>query len=478
MPKRVLLINPKTVNKYYHYRLGKVEGWIVRFFQRAYSRQFDVPTGSHCTTMPPVTLFALEALFGDRVETTVVDEQVQEINFESPVDLVCLTSTTTQILRAREIAAEFRRRGIPVAIGGVHASCLPDECSEHFDVVCIGEAEGYVDELLGDLQNGALKPRYENRGVVNMADVPFYRYDITGGRYLPFHVVNFSRGCTFKCDFCSIQATLGTFRTRPVDDVVREIEEVGARHIWFPDATLTANPRAARELFRALIPLNINWLSQITLNIANDMEMLDLMAESGCWLVSIGFESLSELNLRTSRKVQNRAADYSRVIDALHERNIAIEGNFVFGFDEDGPDVFDRTAEFIIENGVDLPEFYVLTPYPDTELYQNLRAAGRIVDEDWSHYDNTHFVHLPVFEPKQMSREELRAGCREAERQVYTRRNTTRRLWRSGTRHMPVLFANYIYSTRIARKENLIPIERHHGSDTLDMAAYPLGTCS
>jgi radical SAM superfamily enzyme YgiQ (UPF0313 family) len=454
---KILLLNPKTVNKYYHVNLGrweKVFGW---FFRRFYDRKFEIPSHVHCTTMPPVTLYALESLFGCRCQIDIVDEQVDEIDRGKSYDLVCMTATTTQVPRAIELSHQFRARGIRTAIGGVHATCLPQELAPHFDTICIGEAEGYLDRLLLDLAQANLQAQYHNDRKIDMADVPFYRYDIGGGKYLPFHVLNYSRGCTFKCDFCSIQATLGGFRTRPVEHVVEEIRAVGHRNIWFPDATLTANPERARALFRALIPLNIRWLGQITLNVAKDMEMLDLMAESGCWLTGIGFDSLSKLNLKTSHKVQNRAEDYERVIAALHRRNIAIEGNFMFGFDEDDDTVFETTAKFVNDQGIDLPELYVLTPYPDTELYRRMLAEGRIVDHDWSHYDNTHFHYLPVFEPKLMSREALREGCRHAEKLIYNGRSTIRRLWNARSRHPTIWIANYIYMQRMKQQGNLIP---------------------
>lgn len=467
---RVLLLNPHTPNKYYHFRLGWTDSLFVSFFKRFYDKQFDIPLHTHCTTMPPVTLFALEALFSGRVDTVVVDEQVDPVDFNLDVDVVCMTATTPQINRAIEISRAFRARGVKTVIGGVHASALPEAAAPHFDSVCVGEAEGYIDELASDLKRDRLKPRYANLRTISMAEAPFYRYNIASGKYLPFHVINYSRGCVFKCDFCSIQSTLGSFRTRPVEQMVAEIQSVGVKHLWFPDATLTANPQKARELFRALIPLNVRWLSQITLNIAKDEAMLDLMAESGCWLVSIGFESLSDLNVRTSRKVQNRVDDYRRVIDALHRRKIAIEGNFVFGFDEDREDVFEKTADFVIEAGIDLPEFYVLTPYPDTALYRNWLAEGRIADHDWSHYDNTHFHYLPVFQPKHMSREALRQGCRDAERKVFARGNTLRRLLRARVPHPPVLIANYIYASRVAARNSLIPLEPLEHSFPLEAA--------
>ena len=458
MPKpKVLLINPKTVNKYYHLNYGGLDHAFAWFFRKFYDRRFQIPSHTYCTTIPPITLYALESLFDGRCEATIVDEQVDPLDLQSTADLVCITATTPQIPRAYEMARHFRSRGILTAIGGVHASALPDECAEHFDAVCIGEAEGYVDELLHDLAAGCLKSRYVNGAKISMADVPFYRYEIGGGKYLPFHVINYSRGCVFKCDYCSIQSTLGNFRTRPVEKVVEQIESVESRNLWFPDATLTANPQRARELFKALVPLKVRWLGQITLNVAKDEAMLDLMAESGCWLAGIGFDSLGKLNMRTAHKVQNRVEDYARVIQALHDRNIAIEGNFVFGFDEDQDDVFDSTAQFVLETGIDLPEFYVLTPYPDTELYRRLRAEGRIIDHDWTHYDNTHFHYLPVFQPKNMSRETLREGSRRAERKVYSAAGTLRRLAKARVFHPPVLIANAIYSRRLAQHGDLIP---------------------
>lgn len=465
--RHIALINPKTVNKYYHRNLGGVDRFFVWLFRTFYDRQFQIPSLSPCTSMPPVTLYALESIFGSRCCCTVIDEQVEAIDYSIDYDLVCVTATTPQIPRAIDISTRFRARGIPTAIGGVHATCLPDECAPHFDVVCVGEAEGYLGDLVADLESGSLKRRYVNRRAVSLGDVPFYRYEIGGGKYLPFHVISYSRGCVFKCDYCSIQSTIRGFRTRPVEKVVDRIKEVGSHNLWFPDATLTGNPQRARELFRALIPLKVRWLGQITLNIADDESMLDLMAESGCWLAGVGFESLSQRAMRASHKTQNRVADYPRIIKALHDRNIAIEGNFVFGFDDDVANVFDETARFIIDAGIDLPECYVLTPYPGTALYRRLMAEGRIIDDDWAHYDNTHFIFRPVFQPKNMSRDELWEGCKRCESMIYAPWNTVRRLINARVWRMPILIANIIYSRRLASCGNLIPVGEACGGRAL-----------
>ncbi len=458
-PLHVLLINPGTINRYYHARRSWADTQFLRYFRAFYDRKFQVPTHAHCTTVPPLTLFGLRALLRERCVTGVVDEQVEPIDFGASADLVCINATTRQITRAIEISARFRTRGIPTALGGVHATCMPDECAPHFDVVCVGEAEDYLDQLLDDLEGGTLKPRYVAHSEVPMSRVPFFDYQIGGGHYLPFHFIDFSRGCIYNCEFCSIQSTVGSFRAREVDEVVREIERVGSRNLFFTDATLTADPRKARELFRALIPLKVRWLGQISLNVAVDRDMVDLMAESGCWLASTGFESLSEKNLRHAGKSHNRVAGYADVIEAFHQRGIAMEGNFVFGFDDDCDDVFDNTARFVIQAGVDLPQFHLLTPYPDTALYRRLQAEGRIVDRDWSHYDNASYEHLPVFRPKRLSREALREGIRWTERTVFSWGNTFRRLARARVFHAPVLIANYVYASRIARLGTLLPVE-------------------
>ena len=185
---------------------------------------------------------------------------------------------------------------------------------------------------------------------------------------------------------------LGGHRTRSVDSVVRHISEVGARHVWFHDANLTADKAKAKALFRALIPLKITWMSSVPVSACLDEEMLDLMAASGCWLLSLGFETLSQANLQASRKRQTKVPEYLQVIQQLHSRRIAIEGNFIFGFDSDTLDVFDQTAKFVIKSGIDIPNFFVLTPYPNTPLYRGLDAQGRIVDRNWSHYENVHFA--------------------------------------------------------------------------------------
>ena len=446
--KTVIIINPFFSTRYTYQAVGlkgRIVTWVIR---KLYKDSFTLPDKARFTTVPPTTLMVLRALFEmNGCRAVAFDEQVEEIDFGLDADLVCLSATTPQYERAVQIGARFRERGIPVAIGGIHATLLPDECRDRFDVVCLGEAEGYLDRLVRDLSEGRLQSLYQSDAPVDMDKVPFIRNDLSVGRYFPVHAVSFSRGCNFHCDFCSIQAVKGRHRTRSIESVVNHIAESGEKEIYFPDAALTGNHRKARELFKALIPLKIKWWSSVPLDVCLKEDMLDLMAESGCWLVVVGFETLSEKGIEVSGKRQNKTNEYERVIRLLHDRNITIKGNFVFGFDGDTEDVFEKTAKFTVDTGIDFPEFMVLTPFPGTRLFQRLDDEGRILDRNWSNYEYIHFEQLPVFQPSHMSREVLRDGCRMAEKIAYSPMNTVRRLRNAG------VFRPWVYLMNLALVE-------------------------
>lgn len=452
---RILIVNPATPGKYVHNNRGGFDRIMQPLIRRYINKDFTFPVGSNCTLLPPITLLGLKSLFSKHSDVEIVDEQVESIMYDSVPDMVCITATTLQINRAIEISKRFRNIGIKTAIGGVHASLRPQDCVGHFDVVCIGEAESYVEKMISDLDRGKLTHIYQNKKLVPMDTVPFYSYEIGGGKYLPVHVISFSRGCKFSCDFCSIGNFYGSYRTRNIESIVKEIERVGAKYIWFPDATITGDMVKTKFLLEALSKLNIRWFSQATTNVLDNNAFLDLMAKSGCMAVSIGFESLNENNLRSSNKTQNRVNTYQKIVNELKSRSISVEGNFVFGFDEDRKDTFDQTAEFIVNSGIDLPQIFVLTPYPNTKLFEKLDTANRIVDKNWSNYDNMHFRGLPVFLPKNMSREELRDGCLNVERTVFSIQNTLQRIINSADGNFLIGLANYILASRVYRDGHL-----------------------
>ncbi len=447
--QKVLIINPATPGKYLHKNRGKFDDFIEPLFKQFLDVNFSFHNGNICSLLPPITLLGLKALFEKFINVEIVDEQVTSLDYTSQVGLVCLTASTPQFPRAIKISKKFRSAGIPTAIGGVHATARPHDAYKHFDTVCIGEAEGYITELIEDLKSNKLKKKYKNRDIVNMENVPFYDYEIGDGNYLPVHVVSSSRGCNFCCDYCSISSIYGKYRARSPHKIIEEIQRVGAKYVWFPDATFTGDLKWTEELLELMVKQNFQWISQMTMNATKNEKLLDLMAESGCKMVSIGFESLSNINLKSANKTQNNSKNYMRVIEKLHKRGIGIEGNFMFGFDDDDEGVFERTSKFIVESKIDLPQIFVLTPYPDTPLFKTLDQQDRIVDKNWSHYDNMHFNYLPVFEPKKMSRETLRAGCKYVERTVFSIENTLKRLSETKKDHFLIHVGNYIMASRI-----------------------------
>ena len=223
-----------------------------------------------------------------------------------------------------------------------------------------------------------------------------------------------TRGCIYQCEFCVVPAAWGTRPLqKPVGDVIADLRQMGARRVIFLDLNLIADVPYARELFTALIPLKLRWAGLVTTTIAWDDELLDLAARSGCRGLLIGFESLDQKALEETRKSFNMRKDYHLVVDRIHDRGIAIMGCFVFGFDSDTQETFDRTVEFVMESRMDLPRYAIAVPFPATALFGRLKAEKRILTEDWSLYDGQHVV----FEPRNMTPDELlaphRAGVEE-----------------------------------------------------------------
>lgn len=357
------------------------------------------------------------ALTPDDFEVEVINEQVEEIDYESPVDVVGISTLTANITHAYEIADRFRDKGVTVVMGGIHASFLPEEAINHCEAVVTGEAEYSWPKLLNDWKRGELKQFYRSDKLSDMADIPIPQrdLDLTVGYT---DKIEASRGCPFNCDFCSTNLHFGSkHRTRPIPKLIDDIKSIYRTRIhalMFTDDNIVGNPKYAKELFKAIKPLNVNWLGQCSLNIADNPKLLDLAARSGCKSLSVGFESLSEENLKKSRKLNNKVKRYEEQIKRMRDAGITVLANFMFGFDGDDKSVFERTAEFVLRHKMHA-YFTILTPYPRTRLRDRLLQEGRVLHSDWSLYDTAHCV----VKPKLMEPEEVEEGLKWAYQQIY-----------------------------------------------------------
>jgi radical SAM superfamily enzyme YgiQ (UPF0313 family) len=382
----------------------------------------------------PLNLAMLAALTPPEIEISIVDEAIEQTNFDEQVDLVGVSCTSAVVPRAYEIAAEYRKRGIKVALGGTHPTLIPHEAIKHADSVCIGEAEGSWGEMLADFRSGKLKRFYHNDGYCSLEGLPIPRRDLfEAEHYLPIDGIQTSRGCPFACDFCAVTAIFGhRYRFRPIRDVLAEIDTLKRKYVFFYDDNIVGNPGYSKELFRALIPYNKRWIGQAPTTVIKDPELLKLMAKSGCKGLFVGFESLSEENLRQSLKKHNDPKQYKEVVRKLHDQGIVISGAFVFGLDNDDRTVFERTLEFAMDVELDIAQFNWLTPYPGTPIYDRLKAENRLIETEWWLTGSglgTETGEAVVYHPKMMSADELKEGSRWVRRNFYSTSSILRRFF-------------------------------------------------
>src|SRR5262244_3492760 len=334
---------------------------------------------------PQLTMPLVAALTPPQHAVSHTDEIVEPVRFDVPADLVGITAPTPSALHAYGLAREFRRRGMPVVLGGPHATALPEESARHASAVVVGEAEDTWPRVLDDAAQGKLDPVYVSTRKASLAGMPAPRWDLIKGRRYGKSVTITTRGCPHRCDYCSIPLLYGpgTYRYRPVDEVVREVAASPTRAVVFWDDNIGANLRYAKELFRALIPLGKWWTSQCTANAARDEEFVDLAARSGCKALFLGFESISQESLQATNKAHNRVGDYRRLIANLHRNRVAVHLGIMFGFDQDDASIFRCTADFLDEACVDVATVSMVVPMPGTPTFRRLSADGRILSTDW-----------------------------------------------------------------------------------------------
>jgi radical SAM superfamily enzyme YgiQ (UPF0313 family) len=391
-----------------------------------------------------LSLATVAALFPRGTKIEIINDSIEEIDYAEKVDLVGITSITSTAPRAYEIADRFREKGVPVIMGGMHASALPLEAIGHADSIVMGEAEGQIKPLVNDFKNGKLKKFYSSKKRPDLKKIPLPRTDLYQNKnkyYKELHMIQTTRGCPFNCDFCTVTHFFGqSYRTRSIEDIVREIKTVSRRTvIFFVDDNIAGNPKYAKKLFKALIPLNIKWFGQASLILAKNRELLRLAARSGCISLFMGIESVSQSSLKEVGKSMNRVEDYKESIKIIHDHGIAIIGAFIFGFDSDKRSVFEETVSFIDRNQIELASLAILTPLPGTRLYDRMEEAGRIISRDWSKYT----VGEVVFQPKLLTVEELQEGYYWSRKQLSSLRSIAKRtfhLRKSSLLYIPINF--------------------------------------
>ncbi|NQT19765.1 MAG: B12-binding domain-containing radical SAM protein [Planctomycetes bacterium] len=359
---------------------------------------------------PPLTLLTLAGLTPeDRYRIIVRDEHVEPAVVEEHVDIVAMTVYVSSAYRAYELAEVYRRRGAKVVLGGIHPSTLPQEAARHADAVCIGPAERAWPQILCDFENGSLRKFYRGAPGGSASLVPLPRRDLMNQKaYLVRNTMVTSRGCPHSCNFCYKSSFWGDrfYERRPLADVEHELSLLKGNFVFFLDDNFLGNRRRAREIFQLLKGSGMVWQAAASLDAAQTPVYLEEAYDAGCRSLFVGFESLSDENMRRSNKSINAVADYARAIRRFHDAGMMINASFVFGFDCDGPDVFDRTLEFAIENKLETATFHVLTPFPGTRLFAQMEAGGRLLHRDWRLYDTRH----AVFRPAHMKPEALEKG--------------------------------------------------------------------
>lgn len=377
---------------------------------------------------PPLGLATLAAYLPPDAEVSIHDEHVQPLRLDEdpPPDLVAIQVYITSARRSYEIADHYRSRGSCVVLGGLHVTSLPDEAARHADVIFLGPGEETWPQFLREFDVRAWRrsrtvprTRYVSTGARTLVGLPPVRRDlIDRTRYLVPNSIVVSRGCPHHCDFCYKDAFFEggrSFYTQTVDDALAEIDRLPGRHLYFLDDHLFGNRRFAEALFDAMAGGGRLWQAAGTVDSVLAPGLLEKAVRAGLRSLFVGFETINGSNLAEQRKRQNIGRDYAAVVRRLHDAGVMVNASFVFGMDGDGPDVFDRTVAWAIEQGIETATFHIMTPYPGTALYRRMAAAGRIWHQDWDRYDTRHVV----FTPHGMTPDQLEAGYWRAYRDFY-----------------------------------------------------------
>lgn len=379
---------------------------------------------------PPLGLATLAAYVSPEDTVEITDQHVEALHIDDAPDLVVIQVYITNAYRAYRIADAYRQRGIFVVLGGLHVTSLPDEAMLHADAIFIGPGEHTFPKFLADFRQGTVQKIYQS-AIRTLDKIPPIRRDlIKREKYLVPNSIVVTRGCPHHCDFCYKDAffTGGkSFYTQRVDDALAEIDRLPGRHLYFLDDHLLGDAKFASALFSGMRGMGRVFQGAATVDSILRGDLIEQAAKAGLRSIFVGFETLSEYNLIQSNKKQNLQKDYNRAIARLHDLGIMINGSFVFGLDDDDEQVFSRTVDWAVQQGITTSTFHILTPYPGTRLYSDMQAAGRILTQNWDLYDTRHVV----YRTEKISASALEAGYHKAYRDFYRWSN----IYRSSMHH-------------------------------------------
>jgi len=371
---------------------------------------------------PPLGLATLAAFCSDQDDVTIVDQHVEKLDIDDQPDLVVIQVYITNAYRAYAIADSYRQRGVYTVLGGLHVTSLPNEAAKHADTIFLGPGEHTFAQFLADYKLGKAKGLYAAR-VRTLASLPPIRRDLIKRHlYLVPNSIVVSRGCPFHCTFCYKDAFFKggrSFYTQQVDDALAEIERLPGKHLYFLDDHLLGNRKFAKGLFDGMLGMNRLFQGAATVDSILRGDVIERAAEAGLRSLFVGFESINKANHSATKKIQNINREYDTVVKRLDDLGIMINGSFVFGLDHDTPDVFDRTVDWAVQQGITTATFHIATPYPGTAYHSELQKQDRIVSQNWDHYDTRHVV----FQPTCMDSQTLLSGYQRAYSDFYSWKN-------------------------------------------------------
>ena len=410
--------------------------------------------GKGYDAMKPLLFAIMDSITPKDIDMEYYDERVEELPDKIDSDLIAFSVETFAARRAYDLCKKYKTKKNKIVMGGFHPSMLPDESLKYCDSVLIGDAEDTWPLLLEDMRTGKIKKKYISSNKVKMAKIDFNSKVFSGKKYNKIGLIQFSRGCKFNCDFCSIRSFYNCkVRQKTTKEIVDEMSRIKEKVVFFIDDNIFLNEKSAIELFQAIKPLKKKWACQISMDVAFNDKLLKAMKDSGCILVLMGFESLNQKNLKLMNKVANlNIKKYEDAIKNIYKYNLMIYGTFVLGYDYDTKEDIEKTMKFAIDNNLTLANFNPLIPMPGTALYERLEKNKELIFDKWW-LEKDYCYGDSAYYPKSMTPDELKEGCREARFEFNSYRNIMKRLFCNKVHLKPFNAFVYLVLNIISRKE-------------------------